>query len=192
MEIWKYISGTNNSYQVSDLGRVRSTNRIVVDVLSRKRTYKGRYLNSDTSNGYASVRILINGRKRNCLVHRLVATEFLLNLHNKNYVNHMDGDKLNNCVSNLEWCTASENKLHAYHSLRRGYPIRRRDGKYHPRSKVILQISKQTNAIIAKFFSIREAYRSTGIHHESIRAAATNIRGYKSAGGYIWKFLDEN
>ena len=62
--------------------------------------------------GYVSIRL----NDKNIRIHRLVATQFISNPENKQYVNHKDGDKLNNCVNNLEWVTSSENISHAYDS----------------------------------------------------------------------------
>lgn len=65
------------------------------------------------SNGYKMVTLTINKEKKTLLVHRLVAEHFLPNPDNKDYVNHIDGNKLNNNVSNLEWVTPQENRIHA-------------------------------------------------------------------------------
>lgn len=102
-EIWKDAKGYEDYFQVSNLGRIFS-----------KRTNKILKLNS--SSGYLSFTTRFNGRKSisKCLkVHRLVALTFIENPDNKPDVNHIDGNKLNNHVSNLEWVTESENMLHA-------------------------------------------------------------------------------
>ena len=64
-------------------------------------------------NNYYQVSITVQGKSKAFKIHRLVAKAFLLNVENKPYVNHKDGNKLNNNLSNLEWCTAKENTLHA-------------------------------------------------------------------------------
>lgn len=64
--------------------------------------------------GYHYVILQENGTKKKALVHRLIAMAFLNNPYNKSQVNHIDGNKLNNAVSNLEWCTQSENTIHAF------------------------------------------------------------------------------
>ena len=65
------------------------------------------------SRGYSNVCIVVNGKRKYCLVHRLVAMTFIPNPLNKKQVNHIDGNKKNNNVTNLEWCTNQENMQHA-------------------------------------------------------------------------------
>jgi hypothetical protein len=94
-EHWKDITGYNE-YQISNYGNIRKGDKLK----------KG----SITSRGYLSVHL----KGKNCKVHRLVAEHFILNPLNKPQVNHIDSNKLNNHVSNLEWVTASENVKHSY------------------------------------------------------------------------------
>ena len=68
---------------------------------------------SINKNGYLEVQLSTNGIRKSYRIHRLVALMFLNNEENKPYVNHKDGNKLNNCVDNLEWVTSKENKQHA-------------------------------------------------------------------------------
>lgn len=99
-EIWKPVINFEKLYEVSNLGRVRNA--------------RGRVLKVHPQNcGYLQITFTLNKVCTKFLVHRLVAIHFLENVDNKKYVNHIDGDKLNNCVTNLEWVTNSENILHA-------------------------------------------------------------------------------
>ena len=98
-EEWKPVEGFENLYQVSNLGRI-SNYRIIL---------KPRKINS----GYFTTCLTLNGYKTYKLIHRLVATAFITNEAKKREVNHIDGNKTNNSVVNLEWVTSSENKLHA-------------------------------------------------------------------------------
>lgn len=97
-----------NNYEVSNLGRVRNHKT-------------GRILKFDTAHtGYHQVKLSYEGKKKNCLVHRAVALAFLPNPDNKREVNHKDGSKTNNLLSNLEWATSKENQEHAMeHGLQR-------------------------------------------------------------------------
>ena len=101
-EVWKDIPGYEGLYQVSNYGNVRS--------LNYNRTGQIKELKQCFKNGYCFIPL----RRKNYYVHRLVAEAFLENLENKSEVNHIDGDKYNNHVSNLEWCTRSENEKHKH------------------------------------------------------------------------------
>lgn len=110
-EIWKDIKGYEGLYQVSNLGRVKSLDTI--DRLHRKHKSNIKH-QCNNGNGYLIVNLKHNGKQKNHLVHRIVATTFLENPDNKREVNHKDGNKQNNCVDNLEFVTRSENIKHAF------------------------------------------------------------------------------
>lgn len=114
-EVWKDIKGYEGVYQVSNYGNLRSLTRTIDDKNGKIKIIKGKSLKaSTTSYGYKSV-VFRNGlNKENLRVHRLVAQAFIENKDNKPYVNHLDGNKANNRVDNLEWCTNSENMKHAF------------------------------------------------------------------------------
>jgi len=190
MEIWKNITKTNGDYQVSSIGNVRSVDRIQeTSTKSKERKLKGVVFKKEIVRaGYYCVTIRINKKRSHEFIHRLVAIEFIPNPENKPEVNHIDGDPKNNKVENLEWVTPSENKLHSYKSLNRGYPLKRRDGKFNPNSKPVYKICKLTGTIIDEFGSLGEAKRKTGIDNEQIRCVCLGIKNYKSAGGFYWKF----
>lgn len=105
LEIWKDIEGYSGQYQISNKGNVKSF----------KRNQKGVNLKPQISGqGYLAVSLLTEGKAKWHKVHRLVALAFLENPENKQEVNHLDGDKTNNCVENLVWANRSENTKHAY------------------------------------------------------------------------------
>lgn len=109
MENWVDIKNYEGVYQVSDLGRIRSLDR--VDSAGRNR--KGRIIKpSIKPGGYLSLNLCKSGTVVNFNVHRLVAKSFLENEENKEQVNHIDFDKTNNCKTNLEWVTGKENLKH--------------------------------------------------------------------------------
>lgn len=103
-------------YQISNYGNVKSLAR-------QRKNSKGVYMQKEkllsltnTSTGYKKVELVKNGKKKSYKVHRLVAMAFIDNPENKPEVNHIDGNKINNCVDNLEWVTSSENTIHAYNA----------------------------------------------------------------------------
>lgn len=112
-EIWADVKGYEGLYQVSTLGQVRSLDRIYEYQSSAGRNYtrliKGRVLKQTCYLKYMGVGLAVKGVIKNCLVHRLVAEAFIPNPDNLPQVNHKDEDPSNNCVDNLEWCSASYN-----------------------------------------------------------------------------------
>lgn len=113
-EEWKDINGYEGFYKVSNLGNIKSVDRIIQRKTSEMKI-KGRQMSQYLGNrGYPMINLCINGRCKRHLVHRIVATAFLSNPLNKSYVNHIDGNKQNTNLKNLEWSTPKENSIHAH------------------------------------------------------------------------------
>jgi hypothetical protein len=110
-EIWKSIQGYEGSHEISNMGRIRSLDR--VDCSGRN--LKGRELTPFLNKkiGYLQISIKKDGMTKLHRIHRLVAEAFVENPENKSQVNHIDGNKLNNAAFNLEWTTPYENTNHA-------------------------------------------------------------------------------
>lgn len=118
-EIWKDIKGYEGLYQVSNLGRVKSLPRKIYNngIIGKNKFYisKEKILKERIDHkGYFRVALCKNNIQKDYSIHRLVLENFVENVDNKPCVNHIDGNKQNNNLENLEWCTYSENLNHAY------------------------------------------------------------------------------
>ena len=115
IEIWKDIPEYKGIYQVSNLGRVKRLQTSQNRSNNKKLNLKEKLLNGTINYfGYKKVQLYKDSKFKTFSVHRLVAICFIENKLNKPQVNHIDGNKLNNIVENLEWCNNSENQLHAW------------------------------------------------------------------------------
>lgn len=117
MEIWKDVVGYEGIYEVSNLGEIR-THKNKTSFSKRygvERKWKQRVLKQKVSKDKCCrVNLWKDGKEKTWLVHRLVAFAFLPLEESKNYVNHKDGNRLNNNIENLEWCDHAENNNHAF------------------------------------------------------------------------------
>lgn len=117
VEIWKDISGWEGFYKISNMGRVKSLSRIVVNEMGVHNCLKEKVLKNTTGNGkrgYWMVTLYRDKCRFAKKVHRILAQAFIPNPENKPQVNHKDGDKHNLTLSNLEWVTVSENVKHSF------------------------------------------------------------------------------
>ena len=113
-EIWKDVVGYEGIYQCSNIGRIKSLDHKVYHSNYKYRIQKGRIISvSKSKKGYLQVSLSKNGKRFHTGVHRIMAISFIDNPENKPQVNHIDGNKENNLLSNLEWVTNSENQIHA-------------------------------------------------------------------------------
>ena len=153
--VWKSVHGFEGKYQISYDGTVRSMERVVKNK-DGTMTVNERVLKPwvDTW-GYKRVCLYKNGKPHQKFVHRLIAEAFIPPFTGQQ-VNHIDGDKLNNSVENLEWCTGSENMQHAF-----------RTGLHSGSTPVILV------ELGMRFNSIEEAARFVEGKHSGIRRCLT-------------------
>lgn len=168
-EIWKDIEGFPN-YKVSNLGNIKSFT---------KKGCGNNLIPQPIRKGYLQVLLYKNGKPYPKKVHRLVAITFISNKDKLPQVNHIDGDKTNNCVNNLEWCDNSYNQIHAY-----------KNGLEKPRFQRRVEQYDLNNNFIKTFDYIKDAEQSLNIDGSSISACCRNKR--KTAGGYIWKYANDN
>lgn len=179
-EIWRDIKGYEGLYQISNLGRVKS--------LPKRHSHKETYiLKPSCIKGYLRVFLTKNNVSKSTSIHRLLAIEFIDNPENKPYVNHIDGNKSNNDIKNLEWCTQKENCIHAIKTglnniLKNPYMQR---GDKHPNSKPINQYDLENN-FIKRWGSSGEIKRKMNINVYHVILCCKGKR--KTAYKYKWKY----
>ena len=179
-EIRKDIDGYEGYYQVSNLGRVKSIDRKIEYKRHKNKTTmkirKSKILNLvKTKNGYIRAPLSKKCKTKLHFVHRLVAQAFIPNTNNLREVNHIDCNKENNCVDNLEWVSSKENKIHAI--------------KNHlclNMQKPILQMKNEI--VIKRFDSIMDAVRELGINNRGQNIGKVALGKRKSAYGYQRKY----
>ena len=165
MEIWKDIKDYEGLYQVSNLGRVKSLK------YGKEKILKSCKLN----NGYLIVNLHKEGKQKHYYIHRLVATAFIPNPDNLSQVNHINEDKTDNRVENLEWC---DNKYNINYGTRN-----ERIGKTN--SIPILQFDLD-GEFVKKWDSIMQVERELGFDNSGICMCCKGKR--KSAYGYKWRY----
>ena len=165
------------AYKITDTGEVYSLFKYKTSIITDEWRLVQPVL--DKSCGYYIVTLCDgNGRRQNKRVHRLLMEAFVPNHKNKAHVNHIDGNKLNNCLTNLEWATPSENAIHA---TANGLCDDRRKAQ----EVAIIQMDTNFN-VIAEHVSLHQAGRNTGIAWQNISKVVRGIR--HTAGGFRWKY----
>ena len=187
-EIWKNIEEYPN-YQVSNMGRV-------------KRLSTGYYRRTEKilkpqlqNNGYLHIKLSQKDKTKCILVHRLVAQVFIPNPNNLPQVNHINEDKTDNRVENLEWCTQKYN-INYGNGISKRVKTNKENGTYKKigeinskiRSKSILQFSKD-NSFIRKWDCIMDVQRELGYDNKQISSCLKNRQ--KTAKGFKWVYADD-
>ena len=176
-EVWKDFPDYESVYQISNKGRVKSLSRQIIhrgtptilpEILMRQHT---------TNKGYKSFRTCVNYKTRLILIHVAVARAFIPNPENKTDVNHIDGDKGNNDLSNLEWNTRSENLKHAYRlglMSRKGIVVKKTP---------VIRIDSDGN--VKEYDSLNDAKKEGFTTPSVSRCCKKETKSYK---GYKWEF----
>ena len=151
----------NGIYEVSNLGRIR---RIGKNILKP----------CHATGDYLSVSLCKNCVEKRVLIHRIVAETFLENINNKSCINHINGIKSDNRIDNLEWCTQSENMLHAYKTK-----------LIKPSYKKVIQYDLYEN-FVKEWESIVDVEKILKINSSNISKCCKGK--LKTTGGYIWRY----
>lgn len=176
-EIWRDIPGYEGLYQISNCGRVKALPKLQGYIMRSERI-----LTPVVCKGYLIVHLSKNGIVKNTLVHRLVAETFIDNPDNLPVVNHIDGNKQNPKVNNLEWVTQSENVKHAFKLGLAKAPKywSGKRGKDHCSSKAVK--CTETGEVFNSITEAQEKYKTThisGVLHGN----------RKTAAGHTWEWI---
>ena len=161
---WRQVKEHPN-YEVNYYGDIRHK--------QRKKILKPRSNNG----GYLYVNFVVNGNRKNFAVHRIVANVFIPNPKDYSEVNHIDYNKQNNCVDNLEWVSSSQNKNHAY----------QKEINHISRGKSVEQLDKQGNSIKI-YSSVSQAAKELNCSISAISNCASGRT--KTSQGYQWRFVE--
>jgi hypothetical protein len=177
---WREVPGYGGEYIVSNNGEVRS---LFCGHGTRWKCGERTLTQGVDWKGYKKVTICKNGHTKRVFVHRLVAEAFLEKPQGKNIINHKDGNKQNNNVDNLEWCTDSENQIHSYRVLGNKKPKWLMDLLKEKSSKPVRCIETGI-----EYPSISEAARSVGVKTDTHIGEVCRGEAHK-ASGYHWEFI---
>jgi hypothetical protein len=174
-EEWKILK-ENVNYSISSFGNIKNNKTNVI-----RKLQKG-------TNGYLKTEITVEKNKRKTFyIHRLVAKYFIPNLGNKEQVNHIDCNKENNNVTNLEWCTQGENNKHIYKMGNKISPAKGLKGKDNWRSVPVVQFIKGKPEVFA---SITDAAKANNIKQSAISNYLRRNKTRKSTPRFV--YLEEH
>lgn len=177
MEEWKDIDGYESLYQISNKGRVKSLERQCRTKNYLRRVPEKIISYCHDTYGYPIVTLHKCGKKKTHTIHKLVAKAFIPNPNNYPSVNHIDENKDNNCVENLEWCTVKYNNAFGTRNER----IKR------SQQRPILQLDNSGN-LIKEWKGMNELCKITGYDQSLISRVCNGKVRHKTAYGYKWSF----
>lgn len=188
MKIWKDIPGYEGLYQASKWGEIKSLKRIVFNGV-RNHILKGRILKPiPNGTGYFSVCLRLSNQTNRLYVHRLIAITFIKTEDYSLEVNHIDGDRSNNTLTNLEWVTRSTNHFHRYKVLKQSGVNKGKIGALNWCSKPVNMMDPE-GVILKTYAGVMEAARAFNINEASIRCAISGRSKY--CKGYKWAYSNE-
>lgn len=193
-EIWKDVVGYEGFYQVSNTGKVRSYDRKVMCGYGKTRIIPKRILKQYIKDRYPRVSLTIDKKRKVVYAHRLVAEAFIPNPNGLSEVNHIDENKQNNNIENLEWCTRSYNNSHGtrlerqlnnfdYEAVAKKISRTKKNFKYNGVNQKTLD-----NKFIKWWPTIKEAAKETGASYYHLSNCCRGV-GVQS-GGYKWEYAN--
>ena len=178
-EIWRDIKGYEGLYQVSNLGRIKSLARnIHLPTCTKFISEKILNLCTCKLKGYIKITLM----RKSFKVHRLLAQAFIPNPENKPQINHIDGIKKNNCVSNLEWCTAKENNIHAFKT---GLRPSSKDINFCTRKVKCIELDKVFNSVADASEYFTKSRKKGGLIGRACKTA------HLTSSGYHWEYIND-
>lgn len=176
-EIWKDIFGYEGLYQISSFGRVKSLSRITPRNIKLKEKILNLYIDK---NGYCTNTLSKSGLSKTKKIHRLVAESFISNPLNLPQVNHIDGNKINNYIDNLEWVNNSGNQIHAYKNGLQPSKAKNKNGRY----KGDIEATSKDGTIVKTFQGAYELEKYGFCSRAVYNCLSGRIKSHK---GYFFK-----
>ena len=181
-EVWRPVKGYEGIYEVSNIGKVKSCERIVIRSNGRKINFPEKIMKPSINHkGYEVIDLRKNGKRECGFVHRLVGKAFIENPNNKKQINHKNGIKTDNDVRNLEWVTNQENMIHAY---KNGLKDNKKASE--SRKRKIDQLTLEGD-FIKSYNSINDATKYTNA--KNISGVCRGVRN--KSGGFKWRYSTE-
>lgn len=191
MEIWKDIKDFEDLYQVSNMGRVKSLERVVEFMywdFKKTMHIPEKILKPQLNkNGYYVVHLSKGNKHTSKLVSRLVAEAFIPNIDNKPQIDHINTVRTDNRVENLRWCTQQENTDNPTSKEKHKKYYSEHIGSKHPCAKKYIQFTRD-GELVKVWDSAVDVQNEIGIHQSHIGSCCTGNR--QTAGGFRWKYYD--
>lgn len=179
MEVWKDIKNFEGMYQISNMGNVRSLNRVTYNKNGTKVNRVGKIKKQTIDNlGYFHVRLSKDSQTKTFRIHQLVAQAFIDNPNNYRCINHIDEDKTNNSIENLEWCSSKYNLEYSGNTKK----------ACNSNKKQVLQYDLKGN-LIKEWESLKSIELELKYSHSAVGQCCRG--NTKSSHGYVWKYKNE-
>lgn len=193
-EIWKPIKGYEGYYEASNLGNIRSVDRVILSTANilhteHKQLRRGRVLKQGNGRkGYKIVVLQRDGQKRTMYTHRIIAMTFVENPYNKPCIDHINGICTDNRAENLRWCTQKEN-INNPNTVYKNLDTLKQNALTNCKAKTILQLDKDSLEVIQEILPKSSYFKDMGYVRAYITSACRNRK--KNAYGYKWAFKDD-